>query len=109
HHRALLDSRRRVVPDHERHPAERRAGAAFLLARAGGARRSRRQRLGSERLARRRRLGGRARGGRGARIPTRHRPGLSTIDLAMAEERELSLQDQLEEIGTQLDWVRGYL
>jgi len=27
----------------------------------------------------------------------------------MAEERELSLQDQLEEIGTQLDWVRGYL
>jgi hypothetical protein len=28
---------------------------------------------------------------------------------AMAEERELSLQEQLEGIGTQLDWVRGYL
>jgi hypothetical protein len=28
---------------------------------------------------------------------------------AMAEERELSLQEQLEEIGAQLDWVRGYL
>jgi hypothetical protein len=27
----------------------------------------------------------------------------------MAEERELSLQEQLEEIGAQLDWVRGYL
>jgi len=27
----------------------------------------------------------------------------------MADERELSLQEQLEEIGTQLDWVRGYL
>jgi hypothetical protein len=28
---------------------------------------------------------------------------------AMAEEHELSLHEQLEEIGTQLDWVRGYL
>jgi hypothetical protein len=28
---------------------------------------------------------------------------------AMADERELSLQEQLEGIGTQLDWVRGYL
>jgi len=27
----------------------------------------------------------------------------------MAEERELSLKEQLEEIGIQLDWVRGYL
>ena len=27
----------------------------------------------------------------------------------MAEERELSLKEQLEEIGAQLDWVRGYL
>jgi len=27
----------------------------------------------------------------------------------MADERELTLQEQLEEIGTQLDWVRGYL
>jgi hypothetical protein len=29
--------------------------------------------------------------------------------VAMAEERELSLKEQLEEIGGQLDWVRGYL
>ena len=28
---------------------------------------------------------------------------------AMADERELSLREQLEGIGTQLDWVRGYL
>ncbi len=28
---------------------------------------------------------------------------------AMADEIQLSLDDQLEEIGTQLDWVRGYL
>jgi len=28
----------------------------------------------------------------------------------MADERDdLSLQEQLEEIGAQLDWVRGYL
>jgi len=27
----------------------------------------------------------------------------------MADERELSLQEKLEEIGAQLDWVRGYL
>jgi hypothetical protein len=27
----------------------------------------------------------------------------------MAEERELSLREKLEEIGAQLDWVRGYL
>jgi len=27
----------------------------------------------------------------------------------MADERELSLQEQLDEIGAQLDWVRGYL
>jgi hypothetical protein len=33
----------------------------------------------------------------------------STMADAMAEERELSLQEQLEEIGAQLDWVRGYL
>jgi hypothetical protein len=32
-----------------------------------------------------------------------------TIASAMADERELSLQEQLEEIGAQLDWVRGYL
>ena len=30
-------------------------------------------------------------------------------DDPMADEQQLSLQDQLEEIGTQLDWVRGYL
>ena len=29
--------------------------------------------------------------------------------IVMAEERELSLKEQLEEIGAQLDWVRGYL
>ena len=28
---------------------------------------------------------------------------------AMADERERTLQEQLEEIRTQLDWVRGYL
>jgi hypothetical protein len=28
---------------------------------------------------------------------------------AMADQQELSLQDQLKEIGAQLDWVRGYL
>ena len=28
---------------------------------------------------------------------------------AMADERELSLQEQLEGIGAQFDWVRGYL
>lgn len=32
-----------------------------------------------------------------------------TIANAMADERELSLQEQLEGIGAQLDWVRGYL
>jgi hypothetical protein len=26
-----------------------------------------------------------------------------------ADENQRSLEDQLEEIGTQLDWVRGYL
>ena len=33
----------------------------------------------------------------------------STIIGVMADERERTLQDQLEEIGAQLDWVRGYL
>jgi hypothetical protein len=28
---------------------------------------------------------------------------------AMADEQQLSLQEQLGEIGAQLDWVRGYL
>jgi hypothetical protein len=28
---------------------------------------------------------------------------------AMADQQELSLDDQLKEIGAQLDWVRGYL
>jgi len=27
----------------------------------------------------------------------------------MADEREIPLDEQLEEIGAQLDWVRGYL
>jgi hypothetical protein len=30
-------------------------------------------------------------------------------DGTMADEQQLSLQEQLEEIGAQLDWVRGYL
>ena len=34
---------------------------------------------------------------------------IGTIASAMADERELSLQEQLEGIGAQLDWVRGYL
>ena len=33
----------------------------------------------------------------------------ATIVPAMADERERTLQEQLEEIGAQLDWVRGYL
>jgi hypothetical protein len=28
---------------------------------------------------------------------------------AMPDEREIPLDEQLEEIGAQLDWVRGYL
>jgi hypothetical protein len=28
---------------------------------------------------------------------------------AMADERERSLTEELEEIGAKLDWVRGYL
>ena len=31
-----------------------------------------------------------------------------TTDVA-ADETQIPLDDQLEEIGTQLDWVRGYL
>jgi len=31
------------------------------------------------------------------------------MSAAMADETQISLADQLEEIGTQLDWVRGYL
>jgi hypothetical protein len=27
----------------------------------------------------------------------------------MADEQQLSLEDQLKGIGVQLDWVRGYL
>ena len=38
-----------------------------------------------------------------------HRFPLATISAAMADERELSLKEQLEGIGAQLDWVRGYL
>ena len=32
-----------------------------------------------------------------------------TISGAMADETQISLSEQLEEIGAQLDWVRGYL
>jgi hypothetical protein len=28
---------------------------------------------------------------------------------AMADENQIPLSEQLEEIGAQLDWVRGYL
>ena len=41
--------------------------------------------------------------------PTRPRVTRSYHRTRMAEERELSVQEQLEGIGTQLDWVRGYL
>gem|GEM_PF-1180350 len=34
--------------------------------------------------------------------------GVGTIRSGMADQ-ELSLQEKLEEIGAQLDWVRGYL
>ena len=37
------------------------------------------------------------------------RRSAGTIAPAMADEREPSLQEQLEGIGAQLDWVRGYL
>ena len=36
-------------------------------------------------------------------------PAAGTIGRAMADQPELSLSDQLKEIGAQLDWVRGYL
>lgn len=41
--------------------------------------------------------------------PSEQTAPAATIASAMAEERELSLQEQLEGIGAQLDWVRGYL
>jgi hypothetical protein len=31
------------------------------------------------------------------------------MTVAMADEVQKSLSEQLEEIGAQLDWVRGYL
>ena len=39
----------------------------------------------------------------------RENAGAGTIGRAMADQPELSLEDQLKEIGAQLDWVRGYL
>jgi hypothetical protein len=36
-------------------------------------------------------------------------PRRDTINAAMADQPELSLDDQLKGIGAQLDWVRGYL
>jgi hypothetical protein len=46
-----------------------------------------------------------------AETPSAESPGTGRRyhRLAMADERELSLQEQLEGIGAQLDWVRGYL
>ena len=74
------------------------------------------------RLDRDRDLDRRRRTPRGARVPARHRraellrwrahrPRRVTRYhcAAMADQQELSLQDQLKEIGAQLDWVRGYL
>ena len=51
----------------------------------------------------------RGRVSRAPRVRARHEAHVDSIRLAMADERELSLQEQLEEIGAQLDWVRGYL
>ena len=34
---------------------------------------------------------------------------LPTMGVAMAEEVQVPLDEQLSEIGAQLDWVRGYL
>jgi hypothetical protein len=39
----------------------------------------------------------------------RARPGARYYGGAMAEHDETPLTEQLEEIGAQLDWVRGYL
>jgi hypothetical protein len=43
----------------------------------------------------------------GCEVPVN--PAAGTIRRAMADQPELSLEDQLKEIGAQLDWVRGYL
>jgi len=43
----------------------------------------------------------------GCEVPVNSAAG--TIRRAMADQPELSLEDQLKEIGAQLDWVRGYL
>jgi len=45
--------------------------------------------------------------GAGCEVPVN--PAAGTIRRAMADQPELSLEDQLKEIGAQLDWVRGYL
>ena len=79
HHRALLDSRRDLVPDHERRACAtsrrrcRRTGSCRRPTSASAAT------AGDARLARRRGLDGGARRARGARVPPRHRPRLSTI------------------------------
>jgi hypothetical protein len=44
-----------------------------------------------------------------ARCEVAVNPAAGTIGRAMADQPELSLEDQLKEIGAQLDWVRGYL
>ncbi len=41
-------------------------------------------------------------GGGGFAVP-------ATMAPAMAEHDEIPVEQQLEEIGAQLDWVRGYL
>jgi len=43
------------------------------------------------------------------RRPRRSELTAATLNGAMADEIQIPLDEQLEEIGTQLDWVRGYL
>jgi hypothetical protein len=43
-------------------------------------------------------------------MPSKTIGNVPTMITAMAaDETQIPLQEQLEEIGTQLDWVRGYL
>ena len=43
------------------------------------------------------------------RLTSASRRFLPTMTLGMADETQIPLDAQLEEIGAQLDWVRGYL
>ena len=44
-----------------------------------------------------------------AAAPGRAAGSPGTMASAMAEHDEIPLEQQIEEIGVQLDWVRGYL